>query len=196
MAYATVAQLKRYLGIVETTTDETVLLTELLDRAQAYINKYCRRTFEASADAVRYFDAVDDVQGRRLQLDRDLASITSIVNGDGVTVTSAQYVTAPRNAVTDGVAIYAVDLLPSASISWTYEDDSANAIAVTGRWHYPLTANVVQATIRMAAYLYRQKDNSGDLDRPFIAGQTTILPGELPDDVRRLLPAPRPTVRA
>jgi len=46
----------------------------------------------------------------------------------------------------------------------------------------------VQATTRLAAFLYRQKDSNADLDRPLLTGDgVTIMPSSLPHDVRQIL---------
>ncbi|GIV82782.1 MAG: hypothetical protein KatS3mg051_2136 [Anaerolineae bacterium] len=185
MAYATLAELKAYLGITGTTDD--MLLTDLLVRSQAIIDAATQRTFEATADSTRYLDAVEDVDGRVLWLDRvgDLAQITSITNGDGSSVASSEYVTEPRNQA----PYYAIQLKASSSVAWTYSDSPENAIAITGRWAYSVTPpdDIVHACIRLAAYLYRQKDNATDLDRPVIAGNVTLLPAQLPADIQSLL---------
>jgi hypothetical protein len=191
MSYAVRADLKTYLGV--TLASDDTLLDDLLVGAQGYVEAYCRRTFEAAADSTRRFDAVANVNGFRLWLDHDLASITSITNGDSTVVAVAQYWVWPRNAVADSIPIAAIDLKPSAGIAWQYVTDSDSAIAIVGRWHHPLHSSIRRAVIRLAAYLYRQKDNSGDLDRPLnLGGGVTVLPGKLPQDVADLL---KPFVR-
>jgi uncharacterized phiE125 gp8 family phage protein len=183
MAYCTVEGLKAYLGVSDSADD--ALLATLIGAAQAAIDAQTGRTFEAAADSVRYLDARADVRGAVLWLDADCAAITSIVNGDGVEVTANQYVTDPRN----GTPIYAVRLLGSSGIAWTGGNDNENAVAVTGKWAFSLTApaDIVQACTRLAAFYYRQKDNMGDGDRAIIAGGATVLPVALPKDMLALL---------
>lgn len=185
MAYANLADLKTYLGISGTADD--TLLTDLLARAQAIIDAATQRTFEAPTDNTRYLDAVEDVDGPALWVDRagDLAQITSVINGDGSVVASSEYVTEPRNQA----PYYAIRLKADSTVAWTYDDSPENAIAVTGRWAYSVTPpdDIVHACIRLASYLYRQKDNATDLDRPVIAGNVTLLPAQLPADIQSLL---------
>lgn len=184
MAYATTAELKTYLGISEATDD--TLLGVLLAAAQVAIDAYCRQTFEAAADTTRYFDAVRDVDGRKLLLDAPLAAITTITNGDSVAVTTGQYVTEPRNAA----PYYALALKSNVAVAWTHTGTPENAISILGRWAYSVSApaDIKQTTIRLAAYLYRQKDNSGDLDRGIaIGGNAMLLPAQLPKDIQQLL---------
>lgn len=183
MAYTDTTTLKRYLGISGSGDD--TLLGECITRAQAIIDDYTQRTFEASGDTSRTFDALTDVRGDILWLDEDLVQITSITNGDGVVVASDEYTTQPRNRT----PYYAIRLLASSGKSWTYEDDHEDAIAIVGRWAWSLTppAAVVQATVRLAAYLWHQKDTANDLDRAVVVGNSTLLPGELPRDLAQML---------
>lgn len=184
MAYTSAATVKSYLGI-EGSGDDTLIGT-LITAAQAWIDAYTGRTFEASADAERYFDCVAGViEGRRLWLDRDLCSITTITNGDSTEVTSAQYVTRPRN----DTPYYAIDLLSSAGIYWTYTDDVEDAITVDGKWAYSASApsDVAQACTRLAAYLYQQKDAQVfDTTAMPEAGVITVPQG-MPRDVKLML---------
>jgi len=177
--YASLTDLTAYLGI-DTSTADDGLLSQFLTRAQAAIDNTCHRTFEASADSTRYYDyrSVDDYT---LYLDADLCAITSVVNGDGITIGAASYTTEPRNMT----PFYALRLRESTGFAW---DGWNSDIAVTGRFAYSVSAPapVQQATVRLAAWLYRQKDNTGN-DAPIIAGDVTILPARLPSDVYELL---------
>ena len=185
MAYCGVDELKEYLGI-ESATDEPMLLT-FLATAQRTIDSYCARTFEATADTVRTFDSQCDVDGYTLTVDSDLCAITSIVNGDGTTISNSHYVTEPRNTT----PYYAIRLKASSGKAWTatVAGDSENAISITGKWAYSTSApsDIAHVCKRLAAYIYRQKDNAGDLDRAVIAGNSTILPAQIPSDIRLML---------
>lgn len=184
MAYADTTRLKLYLGVSETTDD--TLLGQLLSAAQRVVDDFCRQTFEAATDTTRYFDAVCDVNGPDLILDAPLAAITTVTNGDGNTVASTKYVTEPRNST----PWYKLTLKANAGIAWTYTSAPENAISIAGRWAYSTTAPdaIVQTTIRLAAYLYRQRANSSDLDRAIAVGNNAmLLPSELPRDIKTLL---------
>ena len=185
MAYCGVEELKEYLGVTGA-TDDAMLLT-LLAAAQRTIDSYCARTFEATADTVRTFDSQRDVDGYTLTVDSDLCAITSIVNGDGTTISNSHYVTEPRNET----PYYAIRLKASAGKVWTstVSGDSENAITITGKWAYSTSApsDIAHVCKRLAAYIYRQKDNAGDLDRAVIAGNSTILPAQIPSDIRLML---------
>jgi len=184
MAYTTATAVKAYLG--ETGTDDDALIETLVGAAQAWIDNHTGRTFEASADATRYFDcASPTVDGRRLYLDRDLCAITSITNGDGAEVAATEYVTQPRN----DAPYYAIDLLGSKGVVWRAGDDAENAIAIVGKWAYSASASTVieQACTRLAAYLYRQKDANVFDTTAFPEAGVITVPQGMPRDVRLML---------
>ena len=180
MAYITLGQLKSYKGITSDTDD--VLLAGFIASAQSTIDDLHGQTFEATADATRYFDAKADVWGRKLVLDRPLCQITSVTNGDGVAILPASYVTEPRN----GTPYWALTLKATADVFWTWGNDPENAITVVGRWAYSLTApaDIQQKTLQLAAWLYLQKDTSAEIERPILTtGGTVLLPQRLPADL-------------
>lgn len=181
--YATVAQLKTYLGL--SGSGEDSLLGDLLDRATTAIEQYTRRVFEAASDTTRYFDAVDDVEDRRLWFDREICQITTVTNGDSTTVSSDDYVTEPRN----DAPYYALTLKSGSTVTWTYSDDAENAISVTGRWAYSTEppADIVHATVRLAGFFYKQKDAQvfETTAQPDM-GMITV-PQSIPRDVRAIL---------
>lgn len=183
MAYCAASDVKTYLGISGSGDD--ALLALLCTRAQAMVDAYTGRTFEASSNTDRKFDAVRDVEGAVLYLDADLASINTITNGDATTVTSGQYVTEPRTTT----PYYAIRLKASAGVAWTYTTDPENAITISGKWAYSTTApaDIVHATIRWAAFLYRQKDAQVfDTTATPELGIITVPQG-VPADVQKLL---------
>jgi hypothetical protein len=177
--YATLPELTTYLGIDESTADDA-LLTACLQRAQAIVNSQTRRVFEVTADSAHTF-GYDSLTGRTLFLDDDLCAVTSVTNGDGLTVAPTDYLLLPRNRTPH----HAIQLRDSSRLAWRAIDDD---IIVTGKWAYSLTApaDVVQATLRLAAWLYRQKDNVGG-DAVAVVGDMTILPARLPADIAQLL---------
>ena len=186
MSYCTVDDVKTYLGISE--TDDDVLLALCIERAQAAIDAYTSRTFEATADATKKLDAIADVDGRTLYVRAagDLCAIKSVTNGDGSVLASTDYVTQPRSYT----PYYAIRLLASSGHTWTYVTDSENAITIAGRWAYRISApaDIEQACMRLAVVYYRQKDTTAEIDRPLLAGDgTVVMPQTTPSDVRALL---------
>jgi len=189
MAYANLTDIRRYLGI--TSTDDDVLLSEMLDAATTAIDNATGRTFSAVTATARYFDATRDVDGALLHFDTDCCGITSVVNGDSVTITSAYYATEPRNVT----PYYALRLTASSGYSWTYTTDPENAITITGYWAWSRTPpnDIRLACIRWAGYMYRQKDSQVYSVQSYVPDQGMIItPDDMPRDVVRLL---RPYMR-
>jgi hypothetical protein len=182
MPYTTAAAVKTYLGITSSTDD--ALLTSLIERAQASIDRYTHRTFEAASDTTKRFDAEYDTSESYTRLDwtpygLDLCQITSVVNGDGTTISASSYVTEPRNET----PYFALKLKVSSGLYFMYDnlDDHENAIQITGRWAYSITApaEIVSVCIEMVALMYKRRDSNSDINRPVIAGNATILPAGL-----------------
>lgn len=186
MAYVTTTAFKAYRNITATTDDS--LIASLIDRATAQIETYCDRVFLApTTAATHYLDAVRDVSDdrRTLYLDDDLASITTVVNGDGETVATTHYTTDPRH----DTPYRALRMTWRSSSDWTWSEAPEDAIEVNGRWGYATSvpADIQHATIRLAAYMYSQKDATVfDVTAIPDAGVITVPQG-MPRDVKELL---------
>jgi hypothetical protein len=205
MAYATLAQFTQYGGFSTASSDswssdvDEALVNALLDRASAMIDTYCGRYFASDSDktdvgssdsyATIKFDALEDVDGLYLYLNRDLCEISSITNGDSDSSTfdTSDYVTEPRNVT----PYNAIKLLSSTGKYWEYTTDPEDAISIAGIWAYSKTApdDIIHATIRLTSWMYKQRVNTdADLDRPLLTGEgVTIMPSQLPADVKTLL---------
>lgn len=194
MAYASLAQLKNYLGI-SVTSDDT-LLTDLLARAQQAIDSYCHRSFEARTETRYYrqdavaiadpfgYDITHEVLNPVydvLYLDDDLLAVTTLTNGNGETIPSSGYWLEPRN----GPPYWYIRL--KSAYNWEFDTDGE--ISVAGTWGYATTApdDIVHATVRLAAYFYRQKDAQVfDTTAMPEVGVITIPQG-IPADVKLIL---------
>ena len=188
--YAAVDNLKSYLDISGTTED--VLLAQIIARAQHTLETQTGKVFEATADSTKTYDAITDVDGNTLTVDW-LCSITSITNGDSAVLAATDYVTQPRNTA----PYYAIRLLASSGLAWTYDDDHENAITIVGKFAYTdqntgaVWGPASDACLELAMHLYRLRANAGDLDRPLIVGNTTILPAQWPQNVRMFIESVR-----
>ena len=182
MSYASLANLKSYLGIATTATGDDALLADLLTRAEGIIDAYTGRHFEAET-ATKYF-TIDDIDGQNLYLwGYDLLSVTKLTNGDGVEIAAGSYKLFPRNDDPKWIIRLNEDQ------AWSFANGDSE-ISVAGTWGYSATApaDITHACIRLAAFLYRQKDTSADIDRPMVTGDgVTIMPSGLPADVQKLL---------
>jgi len=189
MAYATLTDMRRYLGV--TSTDDDALLTILLDAATSAIEHVTGRMFSAPTATTRYFNPRRDAYGPELFFDTDCCGLTSLINGDSVALTTAHYVTLPANVI----PFYAVRLKSSSGYSWTYTTDPENAIVATGYWAWSRMppADVQQACVRWAGFMYRQKDSTTYSVQSYMPEQGMIItPDDMPRDVVRVL---RPYLR-
>jgi hypothetical protein len=108
-----------------------------------------------------------------------------VINGDGTSISASSYVTNPRNQT----PWYGLRFKLNSGLYWTFDQDPENAISITGRWAYSVTApaDIVHATVRMATYMYRQKD-SNTFDVTAIPGAGVIeVPQGIPRDVGKIL---------
>jgi len=187
MAYCSVTDVKQYLGTSGTGDNE--LIETLINSAQSDIDEFTQRTFEASTNTTRYFDAVRDTDGLWLFLDEDLVSINTITNNADAAspemISASEYITNPRNQT----PYFAIKLLSSSDKYWDYTNDSEMGIEISGKWAYSETApnDIKQACIRLAAFMYRQKDAQVfDVTAIPDAGVITIPVG-IPADVAIML---------
>lgn len=125
-------------------------------------------------------------QGQTLILDSDLAEITQVVNGDGSVLAASAYIGLGRTGA-NTTPYWGIQLKSTSAVYWTYSNSPENAIAVTGYWAYSKTppAVIVQATLELAAYLYRRRDSSWD-----VLGAGTMsatLARSMPWSIRQML---------
>ena len=150
--YCTLADVKQYLSIPTGTTTDDDLINALITAAHQRINDYTKRRYEAVADSTRYYDAIEDVEGRTLELGYDISHVTSVTNENGAAVASTEYTVSPRN-----LSPYRQIILKSSgTTTWGYTTDPEDAITVTGRWAVmeriiisaiARTSNIVTATV-------------------------------------------------
>jgi len=175
MSYASLSELKAYLKI-SGSTSEDALLQSLLDEATGIIDEYVGRPSAATTPVVRVFTADYDADGAMLMFDCDYAAAISSVVHNGVALQSSDYYTEPRQVG----PFWGLSLK---SGRWSGD------IAVTGLWAYTSRADgsaddvIVGACRALAAWLYRAKDNVGQLvGNPYNDG-VTIVNAALPRDV-------------
>jgi hypothetical protein len=197
MAYTTVEECKLELGIPTLTTTDDALLAGYIATAQRTLEAPppigTGRVFEASADTTRYADApldlnVYDYDGPSYNLlladVGDLCAITSILNGDGTTVSASSYTTDPRYKT----PYHAIRLKRYSGVVWTYSSTAEASIAITGKWAYSISApaDISRAALRLVVWMYRSKDNA-NADQAVQTDQGIILPSKMPADVRTIL---------
>jgi hypothetical protein len=173
MHYATLHQVRQYLGIAPTTDDSRLI--RFVNEAVRAIDERQKRRYDARLET-RYFDVpCKDLGGignyntgryttlDYLRLDDDLLEVTELRNGDGTIIAAADYVLEPYNRSVK----HKIQLLPSAGVGWatSVSGDLRKALAVTGYWGFhtryadafensldavqnnPLTANATTVTV-------------------------------------------------
>jgi hypothetical protein len=181
MSYASLADLKSELGIAATTTTDDTLLRNKLDRATEGIRRATGRRFEAYTDT-RYYES-DAVDGYELIVGEDLLTVTSdITNGDtaGTAIASTEYWLIDRN---EGPPYYAIRLKANSIYSWEVDPDYF--ITVTGTWGWSATppADIEQACLRWASWLYHLKDSPVYETTIFPESGAMVIPRGLPQDI-------------
>jgi hypothetical protein len=179
--YASLEDVKGYLGIDALATEADEQLNRLLLAADAVIDRHTGRSFAIATDTTRYFEACA-VSGQMLMLDAELAQVTSVTNGDGTAIDVATLRTMPRNR-----GPYFALVVPS-SLRWSIDDLDAE-IAVTGRWGYSVTSpeDIRQAAIRLTTHWYRLKDAQVFDVVETAEGGSLIVPKGIPADVKQVL---------
>jgi hypothetical protein len=170
MGIATLAELKAYLGIASSSED--AILTTTLSASQRWIETITDRYFEP-VSGIRYFSFENP---KEIFLDQDLLALASL-KLDDETIDSSDIELHPRNSERK---IW-IKLLSA------YYPTSENPVwSVNGTWGYSLTVpeDVKMACLRLAAYMYRQKDAQVfDVTAMPDVGQMTIPQG-IPKDVQ------------
>lgn len=124
--YATLDEVRRYLGLSAAQSDDDDLLVLMLGAASRLIEGYAGRRFYPQRATRRY--AVSDPY--RLLLDDDLLTLHSLTNGDGQAVPLETVHRHPAGPVASSL------ILDRTRAVFVYQSDPLDAIAVEGTWGY------------------------------------------------------------
>lgn len=180
--YPKFQDVKHYLGIENSQQDALIIAT--LKRAIATFENMCGRVFIPKTET-RYFNANDEqvITGKRFFLrSGDLLNITSLkIDGDLVPASNYYLAGAPP--------FFNIILKESSTFSFKdYGDTPEQTIEIVGEWGYEdeVPEDVFGAIVRLTAWLYQQKDNAMELDRPVAISNAMVLPASLPSDVEAI----------
>ena len=180
--YPRFQDVKHYLGIDNSGNDALIVAT--LKRAIATFENMCGRSF-LPATETRVFDAYDEqiITPKRLFLrDGDLLEITEL-KIDGATVPSDEYF------LVGAMPHFLVRITDASDFTFNeYSSSPEQTIEIIGKWGFDLTVpeDVFGAIVRLTAFLYQQKDNAMELDRPIAMSNAMVLPASLPSDVEAI----------
>jgi hypothetical protein len=173
--YATLTDAKNYARITTTDSTDDGVIEKLVESASRYIDAEAQRMFYATTET-RLFNMP---LGDTLYFDKDLQSLTTLLNGDGSTITAAQYALLPANDTPK----YAVQILPSTSIAWKSATNGnfVQCISVTGSWGASCPADIIEACLMIfkAAYNRRFGENMSGITTITQAG-VVITPEDVP----------------
>lgn len=160
-----------------TSTDDDLIIEKIIESASRYIDREAQRVFYVTSETRKF----DVPKGRRLMLDKDLLSLTSLTNGDGSTIPSTDYVFIPAN----DKPYYAIDLLGSSSVYWRVSaaGNAQQAISLAGSWgestDTPLDIKEACLMISKAAYNRRFGNNQTSITT-ITAGGLVVTPEDVP----------------
>jgi hypothetical protein len=197
MAYADLADLKVYLKI--TSNSEDTMLELMLDAATEMIDTVCHRRFappqgqgQGQHDETFKFTPLSErsegnlLDDYTMNLGMDLLSLTSITNGDGTPIPVSGVVLLPSNTTPANM----IRIKSSSGYFWTYIESPEESVSVTGRWafseHPP--KNIEVACLRLAGYLYKQRELGPDSDRAVLSADGVVLAApKIPGDILTIL---------
>lgn len=174
--YATRAEVKVYLGIATTDTDDDALLEALCERVSRFIDSpSITDQFFYELSDTRYFDYTDPY---RIDLDVPLISATTVMNDDSA-VSSSDYRLMPRNTSPK----WTIDIIRGSGEHLSYSDTPQDASNIEGLWGYhddpdnrwAASDDTVQNTTQIAADGTTLTVSDGD---NFQVGQTVKIDDE------------------
>jgi hypothetical protein len=123
--YATLACLRRYLGLADSQTGDDDLLLTLLETASRLLDGYASRCFYPARQTQTY--TVSDPA--LLLLDRDLLALHALTNGDGSAISLDDVHLQPS-----GAAVRSSLLLDRTRAVFTHAGDPVDAVSVDATW--------------------------------------------------------------
>jgi hypothetical protein len=192
MAYATLAELKAFVGIPVLDVADDAVLQLALDAAGAQVDNYCDRTFGADATVTtRWYEATETGQ---VTVD-PISTTTGLVvasdaDGDGVAETTwtlgTDFRLEPINAALAGEPWTRLVVLGT---RWFPRPAHRPGVSVTAKFGWPggvAPAPVKEATLLLAMKLFKRKDAPfGVAGSVEFGSEVRILPGDM--DAERLL---------
>lgn len=187
-SYATLDQLKRYLDI-DLSSEDDGLMQFFLDAGKTHIDSYTHRAFSVDFVTAKAFygGELSDCGSFLYWWNEDLAELQDVVWEHCNSTDCHKFLTAPRR----NPPFYGVEFCePLHFSSCGCGKNCSNQINVFGKWGYSVTPphDIVMANLRLAAWLYRQKDSSVDISSVVSsANGVLVLPSRVANDVYQYL---------
>lgn len=193
MAYATLAELKEFVGVPDADTADDDALTLALDAATTQVDTWCDRTFTADEVATTRDYMISDTG--RVDID-PVSTLTELVvqtddNNDGTFETTwtagTDYRAEPVNATAAGVPW---DRLVALGTRWFPKNKYRPGVRVTAKFGWPggtVPDAVKLATLIQASRLFKRKDAPFGVAGSVEFGSELRLLNELDRDAQNLL---------
>lgn len=192
--YATLDEVKREAAIESLDILDDDVLERCIEDASRAIDNHCAKQFYAASASYSYDTPTNG--SRELWLGEHWLSVSSVTNGDGLTVAASSYQLWPLNAVSK----IAIRLRDSSNITWTATSagDYVGAITVAGSTGYvnrgatdaksaKIISNTKRACIITALAYYRKRFGVGADAVQVTAAGIVLSPQGLPRDAVELL---------
>lgn len=165
--------------------DDTVI-GYLVDGVTDWIERYCGRSFvDASGQTFYVMPSYPNVLNKRtLIIKQDLLAVTSIVNGDGETISDY------RLLPVDGPPYYKIEIDMDAGQIWNRGSDGTGIVTIEGTTGYASAVpdDVYMAFMQMVAWLYRARSSgAGGAVTTATREGLTIAPNEIPPNILLVL---------
>lgn len=190
--YSILADAKNLLRIETPHSVDDGVIEQMVEHASRVIDRLSGRTFYSRTET-HYYDVP---HGRSLFIDDDdLLTISTLTNGDGTIITSADYKIYPRNTTPK----WEIRLNESSSIVWSPDanGNTEGVITVAGGWGFASVApgDIVDACLDIVVSAYHRRAGEN------ISGQATITaagvvitPQDIPSKAAAIIKAYRRTV--
>ena len=159
--YATLSELKAYMGITDTAADTQ--LTDSLVTASREIDHFCGRRFFADVSATARIFAPRDARVLKVN---DFQSTSGLIvqvdTGDdatfATTLTASDYELQPFNGVNDGEPGWPYYRIVYVTSTWPCTNRRAGSVQVTAKWGWAAVPGPVkQACVYLAEEAYKLK---------------------------------------
>ena len=175
--YCTLIEYKLFADVDSTEADDDTAIESIIEGVSRYIDLKTQRTFYA-VTATRYYDRPSS---RELELDEDLLTITELLNGDDVEISSDDYNLIPIN----DPPYRAIRLKQTSTIFWALDSDgnSEFVIDVAGTWGYMTNHNddIREACLMITQSFVKRRfgENMSGIAKVTAAG-VVITPQDVP----------------
>lgn len=186
MTYPIFQDVKIYLGIDR--SEDDFLIATFLNQAISIVESYTGRKFAggSATNKVFYTDDRAFLNEKTFLFFDDISSVVSLsINGN--LIDPAHYIVHKPDSE-PAIKITLKNVCPYRFSNYAFDED-ASQVVVNGIWTYSLNCpqDVFGAIVRLTAWLYHQKDNAADYDRPVIFSDKIALPVGIPNDVTMIL---------